>query len=411
MIADLTIFESREPEIVLKWRDRESEAKGWLVINSLRGGAAGGGTRMKKGIDLQEVILLAKTMEIKFTVSGPKIGGAKSGIDFDPFDPRKEDVLRRWYKAILPMLKNCYGTGGDLNVDFIHEVIPFTKEWGILHPQEGILAGHFKGINVVGKAVLLSNGASRIVREDKYSPDPRCEYTIADLISGYSVAESVVHYYRIFQDTHIGKRAIVQGWGNVGASAGYYLAQSGVKVVSILDQYGGVINENGFDFNEIRQFYLERKSRKFSRYPLIPYADIMEKFWNIPADIFVPAAASRLVTKEQVEAMIRSGVGLIACGANVPFADKENFFGPNAEFADNRISVIPDFIANCGMARVFAYLMEDEAIVSDEAIFQDVSETVNSALLKACEGGRSATQTTQRAYQNALRELIFTVIS
>jgi glutamate dehydrogenase/leucine dehydrogenase len=120
----------------LTWNDSETEAKGWLVINSLRGGAAGGGTRMKVGIDLQEVLLLAKTMEIKFTVSGPAIGGAKSGINFDPFDPRKEGVLRRWYQAVLPMLKNCYGTGGDLNVDFINEVTPLTKELGVLHPQE-----------------------------------------------------------------------------------------------------------------------------------------------------------------------------------------------------------------------------------------------------------------------------------
>jgi glutamate dehydrogenase/leucine dehydrogenase len=29
-------------------------------------------------------------MEVKFTVSGPAIGGAKSGINFDPNDPRKK---------------------------------------------------------------------------------------------------------------------------------------------------------------------------------------------------------------------------------------------------------------------------------------------------------------------------------
>jgi glutamate dehydrogenase/leucine dehydrogenase len=46
------------------------------VINSLRGGAAGGGTRMRKGLDINEVLSLAKTMEVKFTVSGPAIGGA-----------------------------------------------------------------------------------------------------------------------------------------------------------------------------------------------------------------------------------------------------------------------------------------------------------------------------------------------
>ena len=110
----LKAFENKKPEVVLKWNDPKSEAKGYLVLNSLHGGAAGGGTRMRKGVDLEEVILLAKTMEIKFTVSGPDIGGAKSGIDFDPTDPRKPEVLKRWYETIYPLLNTCYGTGGDL---------------------------------------------------------------------------------------------------------------------------------------------------------------------------------------------------------------------------------------------------------------------------------------------------------
>lgn len=83
-------FENKEPEIVFHWNDAQTEAEGWVVINSLRGGAAGGGTRMRKGLDQNEVLSLAKTMEVKFTVSGPAIGGAKSGINFDPKDPRKK---------------------------------------------------------------------------------------------------------------------------------------------------------------------------------------------------------------------------------------------------------------------------------------------------------------------------------
>ncbi len=51
------------------------------------------------------------------TVSGPPIGGAKSGINFNPNDPRKKGVLERWYHAVSPLLKSYYGTGGDLNVD------------------------------------------------------------------------------------------------------------------------------------------------------------------------------------------------------------------------------------------------------------------------------------------------------
>src|SRR5437763_649126 len=115
-------YEEKQPEIVFEWKDTETEAEGWAIINSLRGGAAGGGTRMRKGLNKHEVISLAKTMEIKFTVAGPPIGGAKSGINFDPADPRKAGVLERWYKAVFPLLKNYYGTGGDLNIDEIHEV-------------------------------------------------------------------------------------------------------------------------------------------------------------------------------------------------------------------------------------------------------------------------------------------------
>ncbi len=71
----LAQFENKRPEIVFEWKDAETEAEGWVVINSLRGGAAGGGTRMRQGLDKREVESLAKTMEVKFTVSGPAIGG------------------------------------------------------------------------------------------------------------------------------------------------------------------------------------------------------------------------------------------------------------------------------------------------------------------------------------------------
>ena len=102
----LNEFEQKKAEIVFEWQDTETSAKGWIVINSLRGGAAAGGTRMRVGVTRNEVLSLAKTMEVKFSVAGPDIGGGKSGIDFDPRDPRKEDVLRRWFKAAKPILKS-----------------------------------------------------------------------------------------------------------------------------------------------------------------------------------------------------------------------------------------------------------------------------------------------------------------
>jgi glutamate dehydrogenase/leucine dehydrogenase len=70
MLKLLKKFENKQPEIVFEWSDSESEAEGWVVINSLRGGAAGGGTRMRKGLDKREVESLAKTMAKKLLRDG-----------------------------------------------------------------------------------------------------------------------------------------------------------------------------------------------------------------------------------------------------------------------------------------------------------------------------------------------------
>jgi len=401
-------FENKSPEIIFNWKDSETEAEGWTVINSLRGGAAGGGTRMRKGLDMNEVLSLAKTMEVKFSVSGPAIGGAKSGINFDPNDPRKEGVLKRWYKAVSPLLKSYYGTGGDLNVDEIHEVIPMTEECGVWHPQEGVFNGHFKPteadkINRIGQ---LRQGVVKVIENPSFSPDVARKYTVADMITGYGVAEAVRHFYNIYGGSVKGKKAIVQGFGNVGSAAAFYLAEMGAKVVGIIDRDGGLINENGFTFEEIKNLFLNKDGNKLVSENMIPFADINKKIWTIGAEIFTPCAASRLVQQNQVENMIASGLEVISCGANVPFADKEIFFGPIMENIDQKVSLIPDFISNCGMARVFAYFMEKKVQMTDEAIFADTSETIRKAISEAHSISQSKTNISATAFEIALKQLV-----
>ncbi|MCV9386736.1 Glu/Leu/Phe/Val dehydrogenase dimerization domain-containing protein [Reichenbachiella ulvae] len=401
-------FEKQRPEIVFEWHDKETEAEGWVVINSLRGGAAGGGTRMRLGLNRNEVESLAKTMEIKFTISGPPIGGAKSGINFDPKDPRKNEVLQRWYAAVAPLLKNYYGTGGDLNVDEIHEVIPITETNGLWHPQEGVFNGHFQPreadkINRIGQ---LRHGVIKVIEEGDYSPAPHRKYTIADMITGYGVAESVVHHYDLWGGELKGKRVTIQGWGNVGAAAAYYLSSRGAKIVGIIDKEGGLINETGFSHEEIIALYLNKKGNQLNHPHLIPFEEMENRIWHLDTDIFIPAAASRLVNRYHLDLMLNSGLELIAAGANVPFADQEIFYGPISEYADQKVSVIPDFIANCGMARVFAYFMEGKADMSDQAIFEDTSRTIKNALIKVHEENSSKTELTKTAFELSLSQLI-----
>jgi glutamate dehydrogenase/leucine dehydrogenase len=408
MLELLKKFESKDPEIVFEWNDPETEAQGWVVINSLRGGAAGGGTRMRIGLDKKEVIALAKTMEVKFTVSGPPIGGAKSGINFDPNDPRKNDVLRRWFKSVIPLLKNYYGTGGDLNIDEIHEVIPITEDFGLWHPQEGVVNGHYNAreSEKIHKIGQLRFGVSKVIEDVRYTPNPIRKYTIADMVTGYGLAESVKHFYNLYGGDLKKKRAVIQGWGNVGGAAAYYMSQLGVQIVGIIDKNGGLIDEDGFTFDEIRNLYLNKKGNTLKADKLIPPDELQKQIWNLKTDIFAPCAASRLVQKDQMEKLINGGLEVVVCGANVPFADPEIFFGPIAAYVDEKVALVPDFIANCGMARVFAYLMQTSVEITDEGIFTDISKTIENALREIYTRNNTKKNLAKTGFETALNQLI-----
>ena len=286
-------FEDKKPEIVFEWQDSHTTAKGWIVINSLRGGAAAGGTRMRLGVTKNEVLSLAKTMEIKFAVAGPDIGGGKSGIDFDPRDPRKEEVLKRWFKATKPILKSYYGTGGDMNVDEVEEVIPFCKNEGILFPLEGIVNGHFKLSGEEKNKIInqLSIGVPLNVTSSKLLPNGSKKYSVGDLITGYGVCESVVHFYKIYGGELKNKRVIIQGWGNVAATAAYYLAQEEAIIVGIIDKNGGLINKNGFSFEKISQLLENRSENYLEDQEIKSFDEIKNNICKVGAAIFIPAAA------------------------------------------------------------------------------------------------------------------------
>ena len=405
----LTRYKNKKPEVIFEWSDSETDAQGWIVINSLRGGAAGGGTRMRKGLTREEVTSLAKVMEIKFSVCGPPIGGAKSGINFDPNDPRRQEVLTRWYKAALPILKHYYGTGGDLNVDELKDVVPITEDLGLWHPQEGIVKGHLaptegEKINIIGQ---LRYGVTKIVEDPEYVPESSTNrYAVADLITGYGVAESINHFYDLYHQTDLeGKTAIIQGWGNVASAAACYLAKEGVKVIGVIDRAGGLVNPSGYNLEEIKNLFNTKAGNRLDAPEMLPFEAVNEQIWAMGADIFIPGAASKLITRAQVDSMLAGGLEVVACGANVPFVDDGIFFGPTAMYTDEQTALIPDFIANCGMARVFAYLMQPDVELTDDAIFQDTSATIRKALEEVRKINNAPNKISSNALYLALRKL------
>jgi len=177
--------------------------------------------------------------------------------------------------------------------------------------------------------------------------------------------------------------------------------------VGIIDRNGGLINEDGLGYDEVKKLFIDKENMQLKASNLLSYEEVNAKIWDTKADIFLPCAASRLVTADQMDRLIKAGLQVISCGANVPFADPQIFYGPIAEKADESISVIPDFIANCGMARVFAYLMSNGDVdMTDEGIFSDTSNIIGEALKQMRQKNKEKTGITKTAFEIALKKLL-----
>ena len=409
-------FRETQPQIVFEWHDRESSAVGFVAMNSLRGGAAGGGTRLKPYPShddaRREAVNLAKTMEMKFRVCGPAIGGGKSVIDYDPGPgtpeerlARKRGVLQRWYRAVKPFLAHCYGTGGDVGVSD-DLVIELFREIGLDDPQGGIVRGHF-GRLVDQRVDNLQRGVSLEVDEIVIG---RERFKVNDLITGYGVAKAAYHYFDLRSQSIDGKRVVVEGFGNVGAAAAYLLAADGAKVVGITSAHPQDRSKILAAFATegrslaVDELLLRRRGTELHESDACVFDRNDPALWTTPADVFVPAAISETIDRQRLAWMRQAGVKLIVPGANVPFRVSEA--GLDRE-ADAAMAVVPDFVANCGMARCFAYLMESpNADISWRGIAQDTERCIRRGLERIWDDANPDTGFLDRAYATYLDGLV-----
>ena len=156
----------------------------------------------------------------------------------------------------------------------------------------------------------------------------------------------------------------------------------------------------------MRELFLTKDGNQLRAAGMLSFEEVNARIWSLGAEVFLPCAGSRLVTAQQVERLVAAGLQVVSSGANVPFADQEIFYGPIYEQADSQVAVIPDFIANCGMARAFAFLMGQGIEVSDEAIFSDVSSTIESALARCHARSGAQQQIASTAFEIALDQLV-----
>src|SRR5580698_829077 len=198
---------------------------GHRVQHHLTLGPTKGGLRYHPDVRLGEVAALAMWMSWKCALAGLPYGGAKGGIACDPqklSQNELERLTRRYTQEMIPFIGEKVDVmAPDMGTN------EQTMAW--MMDTYSVHTGYAVPSIVTGKPVSIGGSLGR--RE--------------------STGRGVGYLINRAMDT-IGLepghcRAVVQGFGNVGAVAAFSLAKYGVKIVGISDVAGALHNPKGID--------------------------------------------------------------------------------------------------------------------------------------------------------------------
>ena len=109
--------------------------------------------------------------------------------------------------------------------------------------------------------------------------------------------------------------------------------QAGATVVGIIDRAGGLIDANGMDFDAITKPFCDKDGNSLRADNMMSFEAVNDKIWDVEADVFLPCAGSRLITQDQIDRLLVSGLQVISSG-KCSFCDPEIFYGEIAESVD-----------------------------------------------------------------------------
>lgn len=349
---------AREPYLRLHWKDDETGARGYLVVDTLVGGLATGGTRMRAGCTLTEVEDLARGMTRKTAAFDLPVGGGKGGIDFDPKDPRAVDVLTRFFEAMHPFLDRHWVTAEDLGVtqQLIDEVFARLGMRQSYHAAIGRSADEkatseriYRGLNAQVPGGLLG-----------------------DVIGGYGVAQACLAaaYVRGWE---IDRTSVaVQGVGTMGGGTAWYLHEAGMRVVAVADAVGTLYDPAGLDIPELLaardRFGEIDRSAVPARVMELPREDILA----MDVEVLVPAAVSYAITAENCTRVTAPIV--------VEAANAATTIDAELDLTARGIAVLPDFVANAGAVAWAWWLILGEVDDQPETSFLRLSREMTTKI-------------------------------
>lgn len=297
------IGDRQGPDEVFFCRDRATDMQGVLVIDNKKMPVSGGGIRMLPDITTEEIFLLARAMSYKFAMLDLPISGAKGGIKADPADEDRDNLIKSYGRSIAPFLRTFkYRGGADMGTSG-EDYLMIMDELG-LDRREGITSEMRDGISI--NSHLLGTGLVTASKEAK-------------------------------KDLKDAKVAI-EGFGKAGIGAAHYFEKAGSKITHITTLEGGVKDEDGIDFQRmknLREEYGDLCVKKYGGSELRT-----EEIYFADVDILVPGARPHVINRENAQDV---KADIICPVANVPTTEEAERI-----LLENNVISIPDFIANIG---------------------------------------------------------------
>ena len=286
-----------------------------------------GGIRYDLGVNQEEVEALAALMTYKCALVEVPFGGSKGGLIINPRDWKPEELERITRRFAQELAKR----------DLIHpsQNVP-APDVGTGEREMAWMADEYRRLNptdlnawacVTGKPV------------NKGGISGRTEAT------GRGVKLALKAFFRNEKDVKKtgltpglrGKRIIVQGLGNVGYYAAYFLStEDGAIITHVIERDGSVVDKNGIDIPSLKNHIIEKGTVRGFKGFVETGPEVLEE----ETDILIPAAMELVIDEKNADQIKAK---LIVEAANGPVSS-----GADEILNKNGIVIIPDLYANAG---------------------------------------------------------------
>jgi len=311
-------------------KEQATTVEAWRCQHSFHRTPVKGGIRFSEEVNQEEVMALAALMSYKCAVVDVPFGGAKGGIKINPknFTAEQLERITRRYAAEL-IKKRMLGPGEDVPAPDVgtgaREMAWIKDTFEAFHPGELNSAAC-----VTGKPITQGGIKGR---ED------------ATGLGVYYVLRECANYTEDMKKLGlspglVGKKVVVQGFGNVGSFSAKYLYENGCIITAIGEQNGTIVNPNGLNIQELWSWTKEQKKNIMDFPGKATTLSSSEECLTLPCDILIPAALEGQITSQSAPKVKAKIIAEAANGPTTAPADKI--------LTERGVLVIPDILANAG---------------------------------------------------------------